>query len=209
MIFKKNSSIAPSNPMSQLGRDLRALRKAQRMTLAELAETSGRSVSFLSKIERGQARPSVTALQAIAEALGVPVGWFFETAGPVPAEERPFIVRADRRRRLTYSGIAGTDYMGFQDHLLSAGLDGQLALGISTYEPNGRTGDDLYTHDGEEAGLVIAGEIELTLDAQVFLLKAGDSFSFRADIPHRYRNPGEVPAQVVWANTPVTLKGRP
>ncbi|WP_052248975.1 cupin domain-containing protein [Leisingera sp. ANG-Vp] len=206
MNVKKNSETDKIDPLLQLGEDLRSLRKAQGLTLADLAEASGRSVSFLSKIERGQARPSVTALGEIAEALGVPVGWFFETDGPAPAEERPYIVRADRRRKLTYSGLSGTDYMGFEDHLLSASLDRDLAMGISTYAPGGSTGDDLYTHQGEEAGMVLKGEIELTLDGEVFHLKTGDSFSFSADIPHRFLNPGKVEAQIVWANTPVSLK---
>lgn len=206
MIVKKNPDSDSSNPQIRLGQDLRALRKAQSMTLADLADASGRSVSFLSKIERGKARPSITALQEVAEALGVPVGWFFETDGPAPAEERPFIVRKGRRRKLTYSGLSGTDYMGLEDHLLSASLDTQLAMGISTYAPGGTTGDDLYTHEGEEAGIVLNGEIELTLGSDVFILHEGDSFSFSADIPHRYRNTGKIDARIVWANTPVSLK---
>ena len=206
MTVKNQPKYSPSDSLIKLGEDLRALRKAQGLTLMDLANQSGRSVSFLSKIERGLARPSVTALQEVAEALGVPVGWFFETDGPVPANERPYVVRADRRRKLTYSSISGTDYMGFEDYLLSASLDRQLALGISTYEPGGSTGDDLYTHKGEEAGLVLCGEIELTLADQVFVLQAGDSFSFSADVPHRYCNHGSKQAQIVWANTPVTLK---
>ena len=193
--------------VQQLGEELRGLRKAHGLTLQDLADASGKSVSFISKIERGLARPSITALQDIAEALSVPIGWFFQTDGPVPADERPYIVRKDRRRRLTYSGmVSTTDYMGFADHLLSASLDGELAMGMSEYAPGGTSGDDLYTHKGEEAGLVIEGEIELALDEDVFRLSAGDSFSFPASIPHTYRNPGTVVAKVVWANTPVSLR---
>lgn len=192
--------------VQQLGEELRGLRKAHGLTLQDLADASGKSVSFISKIERGLARPSITALQDIAEALSVPIGWFFQTDGPVPADERPYIVRKDRRRRLTYSGMGSTDYMGFADHLLSASLDGELAMGMSEYEPGGTSGDDLYTHAGEEAGLVIEGEIELALADEVFRLTAGDSFSFPASIPHTYRNPGKVVAKVVWANTPISLR---
>ncbi|MEO0371252.1 MAG: cupin domain-containing protein [Pseudomonadota bacterium] len=206
MSVKKNESIRPENDLAQLGEDLRGLRKAQKLTLEDLAEVAGKSVSFISKIERGQARPSVTTLQELAGALGVPVGWFFENDSPAPAEERPFIVRAHRRRKLSYSGLTSTDYMGFEDHLLSAGLDGQLAMGISTYQPGGNTGDEVYTHNGEEAGLVLKGEIDVTLDGTVFRLKAGDSFSFSASLPHRYSNPGETEAQIVWANTPINLR---
>ncbi len=206
MTIKKLRKTETPDQSLQFGEELRSLRKAHGLTLRGLAEKSGKSVSFLSKIERGQARPSITALQDIAEALNVQIGWFFQNDGPVPADERPYIVRADRRRRLTYSSMTSTDYMGFEDHLLSANLDGQLAMGISRYEPGGTAGDDLYTHQGEEAGLILEGEIELTLDKDVFLLKSGDSFSFPASIPHTYRNPGKTVAAIVWANTPVTLR---
>ncbi|WP_299848297.1 cupin domain-containing protein [uncultured Roseovarius sp.] len=206
MKVKKNEITAPERALVQLGDDLRGLRRAQGLTLEDLATASGKSVSFISKIERGQARPSVTTLQELAGALGVPVGWFFETDGPVPADERPYVVRANRRRKLSYSGLTSTDYMGFEDHLLSAGLDGQLALGISAYQPGGNSGDELYTHHGEEAGLVIKGQIDLHLDDKVFRLDAGDSFSFAANLPHRYSNPGDGEAQIVWANTPVNLR---
>ncbi len=206
MNVKLNPKIETKDRIHRLGDDLRSLRKARGLTLQALAEKSGKSIGFLSKIERGLARPSITALQDIAEAMNVPIGWFFQTDGPAPADERPYIVRANRRRRLTYSGVASTDYMGFEDHLLSAGLDGTLAMGLSRYQPGGTAGDDLYTHRGEEAGLVLEGEIELALGEDVFLLKPGDSFSFSADIPHTYRNPGETVAVIVWANTPITLR---
>ena len=205
MIKSVSTSQSPDR-VQRLGEELRSLRKAHGLTLKSLAETSGKSVSFLSKIERGLARPSITALQDIAEALGVPIGWFFQSDGPVSADERPYIVRADRRRRLSYAGMTSTDYMGFEDYLLSANLDGQLALGMSRYAPGGTAGDDLYTHQGEEAGLVLEGEIDLTLDERVFRLKPGDSFSFPASIPHTYRNSGANTAVIVWANTPVTLR---
>jgi len=206
MTVKRNAKRETGGQAVLLGEELRSLRKVHGLTLQALAEKSGKSISFISKIERGRARPSITALQDIAEALDVPIGWFFQTDGPVPADERPYIVRANRRRRLTYFGMTSTDYMGREDFLLSAGLDGRMAMGISHYEPGGTAGDDLYTHQGEEAGLVFEGEIELTLDKKAFLLKPGDSFSFPASIPHTYRNPGETTAVVVWANTPVTLR---
>ncbi len=206
MKVNKTKLKAHTEQVSRFGEDLRALRRAQKLKLADLAEMTGKSVGYLSKVERGLARPSVTALQEIAQALGVPVGWFFDSDGPVPADERPFIVRKDRRRKLTYSGITDTEYMGFKDHLLSATLDSQLALGISTYDEGGSTGDDAYTHEGEEAGYLLEGRIVIELDGKHFELEPGDSFSFSANIPHRYFNPGPGPAKLIWANTPISLK---
>jgi len=185
---------------------MRQLRKARGWTLQELSVRCGRSASQLSKVERGVARPSLTALQDIAEALHVQIGWFFADDDQAPANERPFIVRSQRRRRLTYSEIASTDYLGFEDRLLSASLDGELALGISRYRPGGTTGDDLQSHEGEEAGLVTDGTITLFLDGDEFTLEAGDSFSFPSHLPHRYENRSDQDAVIIWANTPVSLR---
>ena len=208
IIFMKLKSKTSFNhkKTSKLGEEIRQLRKAHNMTLVQLSEACGCSVSFLSKIERNQARPSLTVMQDIAEALGAPVGWFFQSDGPVPADERPYIVRHNRRRRLTYSQITDTAYLGMEDHLLSATLDGELAFGISRYTPGGNSGDDLYIHRGEEAGLVLEGELELALGEKTFRLKTGDSFSFPSHIPHTFRNPGEKETVVVWANTPISLR---
>lgn len=200
---------APDNAESErleMGRQIRGLRRANGLTLEQLASACGRSPGFLSKVERGIARPSITALQDIAEALGVPVGWFFTTETESTPDERPYIVRAGDRKTLHYSGLGGTGYLGFEDSLLSASLDGRLALGLSTYRPGGATGDDLYTHDGEEAGLILSGRMDLHLDGKVYRLNAGDSYSFPSTLPHRYVNPGPGDARLIWANTPISLR---
>jgi quercetin dioxygenase-like cupin family protein len=68
-------------------------------------------------------------------------------------------------------------------------------------EPGGSTGDELYTHDGEEAGLVLSGEMKLTVDAKSWILKHGDSFRFASRRPHRFGNPSRnAKAIVLWVN---------
>ena len=190
-----------------LGNEIRQLRKVRGMTLQQLALATGRSVGFLSQVERNLTRPSVAALQDISAALGVYIGWFFPDEGGGDAGEREVVVRAGARRRLTYSELSGTEYLGLHDHLLSANLNGNLALGISRYEPGASTGDDCYRHEGEEAGLVLSGTLELTVDDRVYRLAAGDSFSFDSRRHHRYVNPSaSEDTVVVWANTPITLR---
>lgn len=200
-------SKARREPLADLGNEIRQLRKVRGVTLQQLALDTGKSVGFLSQVERNLTRPSVTVLQDISEALSVHIGWFFADDGATPADEREHIVRAANRRRLTYSELSNTDYLGLHDYLLSANLNGQLALGISRYEPGASTGDDSYTHDGEEAGMVLSGSLELTLDGRVHRLEAGDSFSFDSSLEHRYVNPSATEDSVViWANTPITLR---
>ncbi len=190
-----------------LGNEIRQLRKVRGMTLQQLALASGRSVGFLSQVERNLTRPSVTALQDVSSALDVHIGWFFPEDVGGDAEERDIIVRANHRRKLTYSELSGTEYLGLHDHLLSANLNGNLALGMSRYEPGASSGDDCYRHEGEEAGLLLSGQLELTVDDKVYQLQPGDSFSFDSTRSHRYVNPSEKDeAVVIWANTPINLR---
>ena len=202
-----NAESRGRQPLLDLGNEIRQLRKVRGVTLQQLALATGKSVGFLSQVERNLTRPSVAALQDISEALAVHIGWFFPDDVIGSPQEREHIVRRHNRRRLTYSELSGTEYLGLHDHLLSANLNGNLALGISRYEPGASTGDDSYAHDGEEAGLVLSGHLELTLEDRVHLLEAGDSFSFKSRLRHRYANPSEhEDTLVVWANTPITLR---
>jgi len=178
-----------------VGGKIRELRKAREVTLAKLASQTGLSVGYLSQVERNLSSPSIKALHDISRALGVSISWFFESAGPELAEERGIIVRAHRRRKLTFSS-------GIIDELLSPSLSGDLELLYSHFTPGSSSGDQPYTHRGEEAGVVIAGELELWLDDRHFRLNAGDSFGFPSTTPHRYRNPGRQEAVVIWAITP-------
>ena len=66
----------------------------------------------------------------------------------------------------------------------------------------GNTGEALLRHEAEEGGVVIQGELEVTVGDQRRVLRAGDAFYFDSRLPHRFRNPGEVEAIVVTACTP-------
>jgi transcriptional regulator with XRE-family HTH domain len=202
-----NAASSAYQPLADLGNEIRQLRKVRGITLQQLALATGKSVGFLSQVERNLTLPSVAALQDISEALAVHIGWFFPEDPSGDPAEREHVVRRQNRRRLTYSELSGTEYLGLHDELLSANLNGQLALGISRYEPGASTGDDSYAHDGEEAGLVLSGQLQLTIDGRVHLLQAGDSFSFESKLQHRYVNPSASDETlVIWANTPITLR---
>ena len=193
--------------LADLGNEIRQLRKVRGITLQQMADAIGKSVGFLSQVERNKTKPSVAALQDISEVLGVHIGWFFPPHSTPSHDEQQFIVRRKNRRRLSYSELSDTDYLGLHDHLLSTNLNGELALGISRYEPGASTGDDSYDHLGEEAGLVLEGRLELTIDDKKYLLEAGDSFSFKSQLKHRYANPSDnEETVVVWANTPISLR---
>ena len=62
-----------------IGREIRAYRRKQEITVAELSATTGLSIGMLSKIENGNTSPSLTTLQALSNALSVPLTAFFRS----------------------------------------------------------------------------------------------------------------------------------
>jgi transcriptional regulator with XRE-family HTH domain len=187
-------SVGDAPDIQRIGRVIRGLRKARGLTLTELAEKSGLSIGYLSLVERDRATPSINALHAISRALGVTISGFFD-ANAAPVEERGYVVRRARRRRLEFSA-------GIVDELLSPSLEGSLELLSSRFPPGASSGDAPYTHTGEEAGVIVRGTLELWVDGKHFVLKAGDSFGFPSSLPHRYCNPGSEETEVIWAITP-------
>ena len=177
-----------------VGGQIRELRKVKGYTLQHVAEAAGISVGYLSQIERNQSQLPIGVLRKLSDVLGVHISWFFHLAPDTPAEEKDLIVRAHNRRRLTFTGI------GIAEELLSPNLSGPLEMLLSTIEPGADSGD--YSHDGVEAGLVVAGRLDLWVNGRFFQLEEGDSFSFKSTDTHRCANSGTVPAKVVWVITP-------
>lgn len=178
------------------GSEVRALRKARSLSLHDIATETGLSVGYLSQIERGISSPSLKALGAIARALGVTVGWFFSGGNAGPPEEKGFVVRKANRRRIIFRE-------GFVDYLLSPNLEGQLEFILTHFSPGASTGE-LYTHRGEEGGMVLEGRLEITIGERSFTLESGDSFNFNSTEPHRYRNIHDGETIVMYGITPPT-----
>ncbi|NGO55674.1 helix-turn-helix domain-containing protein [Allomesorhizobium camelthorni] len=190
-----SSTVSQRTTHPIIGSRVRDLRKAKAMTLQDVGRGTGLSVGYLSQLEREQAMPSIRALSIIARFLGVNINWFFPDPEDEAGAESAVIVRGNKRRALRFES-------GIRDELLSPSLAGQLELLLCTFEPGANSGNELYAHRGEEAGYVSKGQLEITIEEDVFLLHEGDSFHFDSSKPHRYRNPGVDRAVVVWAMTP-------
>ncbi|WOH52531.1 helix-turn-helix domain-containing protein [Bradyrhizobium sp. sBnM-33] len=182
------------DPEAAVGGQIRELRKIKKLTLTQLAQAAGISIGYLSQIERNQSKLPIGVLKKLSDVLGVHMNWFFNGNLQAASDERDVIVRKAHRRRLTFTGL------GIAEELLSPNLAGPLELLLSTIEPGADSGE--YSHDGNEAGILIAGRLDLWVDGKCFQLEEGDSFSFSSTSQHRCANPGKVPAKVVWVITP-------
>ncbi len=176
-----------------LAADIRALRKARGLTLSDTAQRLGRSVGWVSQVERGISVPNIPDLKALGDLFGVPISLFFanETADE---RERGVVVRAGRRRSL------GSSESGLVEELLSPDLGGSFEMLRSEFAP-GAALETASHRPTEEAGFVVEGTFDLEIDGIWHRLEAGDSFRF-ARKPFRWRNPGDVPAVVVWVISP-------
>ncbi|MCP5368407.1 MAG: helix-turn-helix transcriptional regulator [Hyphomicrobiales bacterium] len=193
---RRTAAAEDGDGTAPVGDQIRELRRAKGLTIAELAERIGRSVGYVSQVERNMSTLSIPALKAISDALGVQITWFFQGNATAPAEERDIVVRAGARRTLRYPGT------GVVEELLSPNLGRAIELLISTFEPGASSGEAPYARTGEEAGLVLSGRLELHVGARRFMLETGDSFAFESTEPHWCRNPGRETTVVAWVITP-------
>jgi len=175
-----------------LGADLRALRKARGLTLLDLSETLGRSVGWLSQVERDLSEPSITDLRHMAAALDVSVSML--ARHEAPEQEVGFVVRQGARRPF------GSRVSGLVEELLSPDLTDDFEMVHSTFAPGAEIGETVR-RPTQEVGYLISGKLDLTIGARAFTLSKGDSFRIRGE-PFRWANPHADPCEVIWVIAP-------
>jgi transcriptional regulator with XRE-family HTH domain len=192
-----STEVADSSPMElRVGVRLRHARLLSRMRLKDVAERAKCSESMLSKIENDRAVPSLTTLHRLCKALNLSVSTLLNNDFAEPWT----ILRKGSRTIIGH--LSGSGSEGVKAELLIPHVDGRLLEGfVVIIEPGGHTNGAL-SHKGEEVGYVIEGQLELSINNEVHLLNAGDSFYFPSDLPHEYRNPGETQMRAVWINSP-------
>lgn len=174
-----------------IGRELRAFRKQQNMTVADLSKQTAISVGMLSKIENGNTSPSLTTLQTLANALSVPLTAFFRgfeekrEAVHTPAGQGVTIDRAGTRAGHQYNllGHIGANTSGVivEPYLIV------LTSESDTFET--------FQHDGIETIFMLEGAVDYRHGSKIYPLRPGDTLFFEADAPHGPETLVELPAR--------------
>lgn len=175
-----------------LGADLRALRKARALTLQELAGKLGRSVGWLSQVERDISEPTSGDLRDLAGVLDISVSSLIQR--DATPREAGRIVRAGARRPI------GSRTPGLVEGLLSPDLTDDFEVIHSTFAP-GATLDTPQSRPTQEIGYIAAGRFDLWIDGTQFTLGKGDSFRLRGE-PFRWANPYPVSCEIIWVISP-------
>lgn len=163
-----------------VGTRLRQLREERNMSMRSLATASGLSANALSMIERGKTSPSVSTLYKLADAMGVPITTFF---GEQTAKQQVIFLRSQERPRVSFS-------RGVWEGLGGEQFSGRVEPFMLTLENGASSGPHLMAHSGHEFVFCLRGQLEYTVEKEVFRLEPGDSLLFAAQLNHRWRNPG-------------------
>lgn len=187
-----------------VGARLRELRLNQGLSQRQLAEAAEVPHGQISMVETNKSSPSVATLRKILGGLGVTMSEFFEPEANQTGEvfftpgqlkdltSKIYSDRTDTIGRLTLKQVGNARDFGLQ-------------ILHETYEPGADTGPDMLSHPASEGGIVILGELEVTVGDRVRILKAGDAYLFNSLEPHRFRNISDRVAVVVSACAPPYL----
>ncbi|UDL96133.1 helix-turn-helix domain-containing protein [Lichenihabitans sp. PAMC28606] len=163
-----------------IGREVRAFRNKLGITGSDLATATGLSLGMLSKIENGLTSPSLTTLQSLSRALGVPVTAFFRRY-----EERrdAVFVKAGQGLSIERRGTRN----GHHYHLLGHSGDRSSRVVVEPYLITLTKESDvfpLFQHAGLEFLYMLEGEVVYRHADKLYPMSPGDSLFFDSDAPH-------------------------
>lgn len=181
----------------QFGDKIREVRERKRLTIREVADKVGLSESLISQIERNKISPAIDTLLKLIDALAIDLDYIFRD---FKKERAVNLVPAMARNRAVIDGVVYEQL----SHTQSTSEEHAIEAYYLEIPAGGKTGDgdEAYGHTGKELGVIIKGKCECVVGNQVYALKAGDSISFSADVPHQLCNTGPTPLQAFWVVTP-------
>lgn len=175
-----------------LGLRLKQVRKEHKLSQRELARRAGVTNGTISLIEKNQNSPSISMLRKILEGIPMDLSVFFASADH---EKDKVFFQQDELTELSNDKLLSFLQVGDARHH-------NLQILKETYQPGGDTGKTMLRHLSSEGGVVLQGEIELTVGDDTQVLKEGECYLFDSTVPHRFRNKSDEICVIISACTP-------
>ncbi|MCG8635497.1 MAG: cupin domain-containing protein [Desulfobacterales bacterium] len=178
---------------------MKKIRKAKNITFNRLAEMTGISANYLSRMERGLANPSIGTIKKVTDALEIQYMALDGNRLAVIEQnlsKKVEVIRKGNHKMLMYPKSKTVNY------LLTPDLKRKLEVILSHANPGESPPEELLSHEGEEFGFVMEGKLEVTIGDEVYVLEEGDSIYYSSEHPHRLESIGEVPCKSIWVITP-------
>ncbi|MBB4008790.1 helix-turn-helix domain-containing protein [Allorhizobium taibaishanense] len=163
-----------------IGHEVRIFRKKLGITVADLAAATGMSVGMLSKIENGNISASLSTLQSLSRALGVPITAFFK--GYEEPRSASF-VKAGEGVNLERRGTRAGHHYSLLGHI----ENNSSGVVVEPYLITLNTESDVFPtfqHEGMEFLYMLEGEVVYRHGESLYRMQPGDSLFFDADAPH-------------------------
>jgi transcriptional regulator with XRE-family HTH domain len=181
--------------VTPVGAKLRSARTAQGMSLAQVAQTTGLSKGFLSRVERDETSPSVATLVQLCQVLSLPVGALF-------AEPDIQHVAFETAPRINLGGVHA------DERLMSPRGEQRVQVLRSDLAADAHGGPDLYTINCEAEVLhVVSGALRVRFADRSVVVNAGDALTFPGREPHSWEVMGGQSAVAVWVLVPAPWSG--
>ncbi len=178
-----------------VGARLRSVRTTFGLSQRELARRAGVTNGLISLIEQNRVSPSVSSLKRVLDGVPMSLAEFFTLDLSTSPQ--------------TFYGVDELVELGNEAvslRLIAAQRPArQLTLLHERYAPGAATGEEMLAHRGEEGGVIIKGRIELTVGGATRVLGPGEAYYFATQLPHRFRNVGREPCEIISASTPPTF----
>mgnify|MGYP004564950627 CR=1 FL=1 len=178
-----------------IGARVKELRKKQNITLSTLAEQTGLSVGFLSKLEHDQTSPTIANLHKICEALHLTLNDILSEDEP---DDRMLVVRKDERPELFLSEDGKLQYASI--------TRGSTLLQATAIRVEPDAVYPLMPHTHDELGIVVSGMLEMVVDGKPIQLQAGDTIYLRAGTMHSLQCRSEQPCESYWVKIAATAE---
>jgi len=174
-----------------ISRNIQKLRKRKKLTLQDLADRTGFTKGYLSRVERSEKAPPYSTLIKISGALGIEITTILKENFEPPTDLRFCLTRGAHDRVIRETNLfAGYDYV-----VLGANKPGKNMEPFLIYAPFEIS--RMYTHEGEEFIYVMEGRLEFQYGDEVHTLETGDHVYFDSCVPHSGKSLGKKKAKLM------------
>ncbi|KLV08556.1 MULTISPECIES: HTH-type transcriptional regulator PuuR [Photobacterium] len=180
-----------------IGNKIASLRKEHGMSQRELAEKAHMTNSAISSIENGKVSPSVSSLQKIVNVFSLSLSEFF-TFEQNEKKEAKVVLTAEELVEMGSESVS-------MKLVCNGTKERKMGFLIEEYSPHSSTGAAVIQHEGEEAGTVLEGEIELEYGDKTYVIKQGESYLIDTTIAHKFTNKSDRVCKIISAHTPATF----
>lgn len=174
----------------QIAKNIKKIRLESNMSQERIAELSGLTKGYISKIEKSDKAPPLSTLSKIANALDVDITILTAEELEVPRDVNLCIVRKGEGKRVSSATLEGYHYEALA--YKKSGKNMEPFILMPAFDEKA-----IFSHEGEEFMYALEGTHEIIYGEKKYILHEGDSIYFDSIIPHTGRSIGKKRAKLL------------